>query len=283
MFNTLKQKVHQQFAELVANGPLFTVNPDREKIWEVYINAIPEPLRQEHTCNCCKSFLRQFGGIVGITDNRVRTLWDFDLDGDLAPAVAALRRYVAMLPVADRFLNDYSKLGTDRNLDAKRQVVWTHFHVVAPPASVRLKDAIPTALAQYRDAKALLERGINEITPDAVATVLELIAQGSLYRGSEFLGAVQSFQKAQTAGLAVTPALRSNFCWMQSTALGAAVCGIRNSAIGTLLKDLSEGKELDDAVRAFERVVAPANYKRPTALVTPAWWTPPRRVCWNWG
>ena len=38
--------------------------------------------------------------------------------------------------------------------------------------------------------------------------------------------------------------------------------------IGTLLVDLSEEMELDGAVRKFEAMVAPTNYKRPTALIT---------------
>lgn len=36
----------------------------------------------------------------------------------------------------------------------------------------------------------------------------------------------------------------------------------------TLLIDLSEGVDLEHAVKSFEAMVAPANYKRPTALVS---------------
>jgi len=43
---------------------------------------------------------------------------------------------------------------------------------------------------------------------------------------------------------------------------------IRNTAIGTLLTDISEGVALERAVASFESKVAPMNYKRPTALVT---------------
>ena len=38
--------------------------------------------------------------------------------------------------------------------------------------------------------------------------------------------------------------------------------------IGTLLVDLASGVDLEAAVRSFESKVAPANYKRPTALIT---------------
>ena len=47
------------------------------------------------------------------------------------------------------------------------------------------------------------------------------------------------------------------------------LCQIRNDVIGTLLVDLSEGKELEVAVKSFEDKVSGTNYKRPTALVTP--------------
>lgn len=43
---------------------------------------------------------------------------------------------------------------------------------------------------------------------------------------------------------------------------------IRNTAIGTLLVDISNGRELDESVRAYERIVAPANYQRPKTIAT---------------
>lgn len=270
MFSQLKAAMQAQFQVLVKNGTLFTVNPDRDRIWEVYLQAIPEEFRQGNNCNCCKSFLRQFGGIVGIRDNKVITLWDFDFDNpEYGEAVKALRRYVASLPVADRFYSEFPKLGTDKNPDPVRNVVWQHFHVVAPRDYILRKDSIPTTLGKHRDTKNLLERAINEITTDAVDTVLELIGQNSLYRGQESKALLEGFQRVQKAARGIPSGLLSNYCWVQSTSLGEATCRIRNSAIGTLLQDLSEGKELDQAVSAFERVVAPSNYKRPTALVTP--------------
>ena len=58
--------------------------------------------------------------------------------------------------------------------------------------------------------------------------------------------------------------------WEHAESVHASVARIRNSVIGTLLTDLSEGKELEYAVKAFELKVSPTNYKRPTALVTKA-------------
>jgi len=112
------------------------------------------------------------------------------------------------------------------------------------------------------------------LSVDATETVLELIKQDSLYRGNEFKPTLEKFLKLQKEYHAIPNTIdsegrqRDSFCWSQSVIQGTP-CRIRNSAIGTLLVNLSEGMELDKAVRAYESVVAPSNYQRTTALVTP--------------
>lgn len=43
---------------------------------------------------------------------------------------------------------------------------------------------------------------------------------------------------------------------------------IRNHSIGTLLVNVSNDMDLDTAVKKYEQIVAPANYKRPKAIFT---------------
>ncbi len=269
MFKHIKTKVQTQFAAMVAAGPLFYIETDRDAIWEAYLAAIPEEHKQANRCSCCRSFIRQFGAIVGISNNHITTLWDFELEDPEYGAVStAMRRFVASGKIAGPFMHPQAKCGTDKTPDPKLHVFWEHFAITLPPANVVARDAIgPRFAAALADHDVLL-RSINEIKPDAVETVLDLIAQETLYRGSQHKEAVKLFQSVQTAGLLVPPGLRSNFVWDQVKAY-PAVTRIRNTSIGTLLVDLSEGKELDHAVRAFEAVMAPANYKRPTAPVTP--------------
>lgn len=270
MFLHIKQQVQKRFNELLQNGPVFCVTVDKEKIWEMYLAAFPEQYKQENTCNCCKSFIRQFSGLVGIKDNKVLTMWDFECtDPEYTDAVKVMRDYILSCKIDSVYVNSFAKLGTDKTPDPKRSVVWEHYFVNLPGNMVMREADIGAHQGNTRDNKSVLKRSLDEITDDAVNTVLELIGQNSLYRGSEHKANLAAFLKLKEEYKKVPNALRDNFCWVQSVKTHAAICRIRNTSIGTLLVDLSEGRDLDGAVAAFERVVAPANYKRPTALVTP--------------
>ena len=61
---------------------------------------------------------------------------------------------------------------------------------------------------------------------------------------------------------------KDNWCWIKTDALGGSVAKIKNTSMGTLLSNLSEGMDWDKAVRKYEVIVAPTNYKRPKAIFT---------------
>lgn len=273
MFSEVKNKVKEQF-DLMCKGQthLYTVDPDRDKIWELYLNGFTEDVRQEHNCNCCKSFLRQYGGIVVIKNNQPCSVWDIEIDGEYAQSIKNVREYVKSLPVKDIFLNTFAGLGTDRNTAQTENgpVVWTHFHVTLPKEFIyKGSDSIEAKQGQFRDNKTVLKRSLDELTIDATETILELVAQNSLYRGAEFKGMLEEFLKIQKEYKNIPAKEKDNYCWVKSATVSQALSRIRNTSIGTLLIDLSTGKDLDEAVSAFERVVAPSNYKRPNAIVTP--------------
>lgn len=270
MFIELKKKLQDNFKELSKNV-LFYVAIDRDKIWEEYLNGFFEADRQGNNCNCCKSFLRQYGGIVGIVDGKTVSIWDnlnLDPGSEYFISVENLKRYIHSLPITDVFYNEFAKCGTDKNLGKDHSVVWNHFYIELPKQFV-VKTNIDTLRGEKRDNKAVLRRSVNELTLDSVETVLELIAQKSLYRGNEFEGLLNEFLKLKKRADKLTGEAFENFIWIESTKISQALARIRNTAIGTLLIDLSEGLDLDTAVTKFERVVAPTNYKRPTSLVTP--------------
>jgi hypothetical protein len=164
-------------------------------------------------------------------------------------------------PIENKFLSAEPAAGTDKNfqgtLDGVKQ--WEHFFVNIPEQYVS-KD-IGTKLGEHRATFDVMKRGLTELTSESVAAVMELIDQNSLYRGAEHMPALREFMrlKAEYDGT-------DTFIWKNLDVKHR----FRNTVIGTLVTDLSNGVDLEDAVKMFETKVAPTNYKRPTALVTKA-------------
>lgn len=268
MFTTLKKQVQEQFSKISKNS-LYRVQVDRDKIWSVYLDSFEDELeKQEHNCNCCKSFLREHGGTVSLKNGEMASLWDFEAEGVYAKPVAALKKYIHSLSIDNIFFSENATAGTDKSPDAKRNVVWDHFHYKVPLNFVK-KDS-GSECSQARADKDVLKRSLEELSDSSIETVIELIDQNSLYRGAEYKAMVKNLQKVKEEYKKIkNNKTKDNFCWEKFREIGPAFSRVRNTAIGTLLIDLSKGEDLDAAVKSYERVVAPANYKRPTALVTP--------------
>lgn len=273
-FKQFKLQMQQHFQQFLAGqSVLFLTDVDKDVIWDTYLMSFPEESRQEHNCNCCRQFLRPYANIVTIVDNKVKSIWDFQCEEPFQTVAKALDKLVIAAPVRDVFVTRFAKMGTDFNhqqLESGEIITWNHLHLVLPKNLVTAKSTLSdeSIMGTFRTKKETFKRALDTISVDALETVIELIKQNSLYRGQESLSMVESFLLWKNRYLAVPDAEKDNYAWSQSSAVSGAISGIRNTSIGTLLVDISEGKELDHAVGAFERIMAPANYKRPTALLT---------------
>lgn len=277
-FMIFKRAVAAQF-ERMSKNPLFRVDVDKDLLWETYLKSFPEgtnPIykkRTEYDCSCCKNFIRAVGDVVAIIDGRVVSLWDVQINEGAFQTVAdALAELVSSKPIANEFLHYEKQAGTDqsRYISALGGQVSSrqHFFLNLPAKYVKKNADIPTALNVSRTAHDLFARGLATISHDALDTVIDLIAQNTLYRGEEHKALVVAFKTLKTQYDKARADDRDVFTW--GAAAKGAVAGIRNTVIGSLLVDLSEGAELERAVHSFEIKVAPTNYKRPTALVTKA-------------
>lgn len=271
-FNIVKIAVARQF-EHMQKFPLFRVELDKDKLWHTYLNSFPigtNPIlkiRTEHDCSCCKQFVRAIGDVVAIIDDQIVSIWDV-IAPAYQPVMLAMARLVKSSTIVDVFLHPDKTAGTDKNF---QQMVgdiqsWSHFFVNIQSKFVANKDSIPTKLSELRSTKDVFVRSLKEITDESVDAVLDLIAQNSLYRGEEHAGLVTSFKRAKKEYSELSTNGKILYSWTGTGALAK----IRNTVIGTLLQDLSEGKDLNQAVAAYESKVAPMNYKRPTALITKA-------------
>lgn len=288
-FKVIKKAVAHQFNEMCKMAKedgvgLFRANVDKDKLWETYLASFPEgtnPMfreRTEHDCSCCRSFIRVVGDVVAITSkNEIVSIWDVDV-ADKEPAYQAVADALAKLvkskAIENIFLSVESTAGTDKNFEEVvngTPIEWQHFFVNIPREYVVRGVDIGTKLSDARALYDVLKRSLDELTEDAVEIVLDLIAQNSLYRGAEHKMAVSTFQKLQKEYAKLkTKKAKEAFVWRNAKKVPVSVSKIRNTSIGTLLVDLSNEVGIEEAVRKFEAMVAPMNYKRPTAIVTPA-------------
>lgn len=281
MFTTFARIVAKDFQNTVKEPNAFVVDVDGDVLVQQYLAAFPEgtnPIfrkNTEHDCSCCKQFIRRAGGVVTIDGGELKTIWDRAAEDAPAPysiVAARLRDTVKAASIRDLFRVGQSETSfgaaQSRSLDAAtgQALTWNHLYTGEIPRNYRA--ASPDQVrGDYRTTVQVFERGLVELTPDAVETVLGLVTANNLYRGEEHKPALLQFQKMQRDYLAKSAGRERNlFVWSNA---GNQAARFRNTVIGTLVQDLSEGKDLEHAVKSFETKVAPTNYKRTTALITP--------------
>lgn len=269
-FKSFAKQVNTRYNKL-AQQELYTTDVD---LWEVYLKAFPEgtdPIYKtntEHDCNCCKQFIRNIGKLVAIENGKTVTIWDVDAEYPYNIVAKALDEAVKAAKITGIFRTKEDEYGSEsslQKLEGTNVKVWNHFF-----GAVHHKHRTNTpdkARGDYATTVQVFERGLKELAPAAVQQVRELIASNALYRGEEHSRAVNAFDTLQKAYNGLPEAERPAFLWALATSPAAR---FRNTVIGTLVDDLSQGKDLEAAVRSFEAKVAPANYKRTTALITPA-------------
>lgn len=273
-FQAFALAVHMRYNEL-AKGELFVSNAQKDLIWETYLNAFPEGTNPkfrtntEHDCSCCRQFIKNLGRVVAIDENyRIQTVWDNwqDLPEPYATVSRTLADYVGSHAIETAFFTEEPSFGAELNierLDNGGTYRWHHFHGKTP--RVLLTNSPGTSRGNVDAAAQVFGRGLREITPLAIDTVIDLIDSNALYRGAEHREAVAALRAFQ---LAFNEHSQSpNFVWKNCRGRHALV---RNTVIGKLLVDLSNDVPVEDAVRSFEAMVAPQNYRRPTAIVTQA-------------
>lgn len=286
LFPAFYRMVAESFQKMAKdNTNLFVADLDGDELWTKYLASFPpgtDPIfkkRTEHDCSCCKQFIRRAGTVVVISDGKLYTVWDSATKHASEPysvVATALRDALHSVGIRDIFKvgKNEAQFGSQqtRSLDKETQkaLTWNHFYTGEIPRNFR--SMLPdTDRGNYRTTVQVFERGLVELAADAVSTVLSLIQSNALYRGEEHKRAVLEFQKMQnlyfaTAGVDNAVQAKSLFVWENASSPAAR---FRNTVIGTLVQDLSEGKGLEHAVQSFETKVAPQNYKRTTALITP--------------
>ena len=279
-FLKFKKALQDHFNEMQKDVThLFEVDVDKEELWNTYLDSFPAGTnnifreRREHDCSCCRQFIKNIGAAVIITDNQVHTIWELELnDSTYQPVCDALDAFVKTHKVTDIYTTTFPKMGTDFNFEEinGRSHRWDHFFLELPSKFVNKSNSSNEEIkGQFRDTRNVFKRSLDEITMDALDTILELINSNTLYKGEEWKTVLTEFKKYKKEYDKLTSESdKELYAWEKSVTAGIAIGRIRNHSIGTLLVNVSEDMDLDTAVRKYEQIVAPSNYKRPKAIFT---------------
>ena len=280
-FKNFKRLLQENFKGMTKDAThLFEVNLDKDELWNLYLDSFPAGTnevfreRREYDCSCCRHFVKNIGNAVVIENNQVKTIWDFETGSPtFQPVIDALSEYVKSKIVSDIWISKFNTIGTDKNfekLENGQITEWQHFYLELPNKFVDKNSRSEGDLkGSYRDVRNVFKRSLDEITQESLLTVLELISQNSLYKGEEWESVLKEFLKYKKVyDKLKTEQEKDNYAWEQSVKVGGAIGKIKNHSIGILLVDISKDADLDEAVRKYEAIVAPANYKRPKAIFT---------------
>lgn len=286
-FSVFQAAVDKQFASMQNKSKrFFTVNIDKDELYDFYLASFPEgtnPIYKNHSeydCSCCKNFIRELGRVVTLdAKGNYSTIWDGKLPEDsyykvVAKAMSEKVKSLDILApyiIAPLSIIKGNQVGNGKTsgLDVEGQPrFFYHFEtkVGQDIQATRGKSAEYT-IGIISEQKQMIQRALTEIKLDDVETVEDLITSNAIYRGQEHASAVKEFKKALKDFSKVENPDEKWF-WVNSEKY-AHVSRFRNSVIGSLVSDIAKGKELTDAVASFEAKVAPENYKRTSAIITP--------------
>lgn len=280
-FKEFRTMIAEHFKKMTEDvEKLFEVGVDKDEMWNVYLDSFPAGTneifrkRREYDCSCCRQFIKQIGNAVVIKNNKLETIWDLDIHDDkFEPVAKAMSDFVRRHCVTDLYVSKFKKIGTEYNYEQYEDGTmkkWEHFQIILDDKFVdKTTRSIGDIKGGFRDTKNVFKRSLDEISMDALETVLELINSNTLYKGEEWKSILMEFKRYKKEYEKLnSDEDRDLYAWENSVKAGIAIGRIRNHSIGTLLVNVSNDMDLDTAVKKYEQIVAPANYKRPKAIFT---------------
>lgn len=303
------KQIQKKFDEMSKTGKLFRVELTGNQVWDLYLNSFNndpifrDPNSSVHNCNHCKNFIRRYGNIVSIDEQYdIVTMFDVNADEEFDNTAKVLSSKIKSSKITEVFFetfnelnslpyescsktNNVFQLGVDKNTkrytkdEANKYGVvkpneirtFNHFYLSLDKQFVdQSGKSVEAIMGEYRDAKNVFQRAMEEISLDTLILVKDLIIQGSLLNGTTHLYKIEhiillkkEFDKIREYS---KTELSDNWCWVNSYKL--PIAKFRNELIGVLCSELSEGMELNTACLNWNKRVDPANYMKATAPIT---------------
>lgn len=289
LFATAVQNQFNSMVALAAKGEGILVRTNTTNPYELaefYVDAYPTEVnpifreRRVYDGSYDKRFVRQLGDVVLWSKDlqTIQTIWDIEgeeLGYFLTVARKMQEKVIARFKVESftPFVSAEKEFGNEPNMDDKSDILWNHFYALN--GDKRISSDVHTVETKFINNRDLLIKGLTQASIDNIENVLCLISENGIYRGNEFEAPIRTFLTMKKAFVASGASMIAFATYMSISGLLKKDhdinnnCLFINTAIGTLFQEMFEGKDVENAVKSFESKVAPANYKRTTAIVSP--------------
>lgn len=279
-FKIFVELLQNHFEDMVREDKtLYSTDTTGDELWETYLNSFPTGtnevfrVRREYDCSACKQFIRDIGNAVVIKHNKVISIWDVETEDAMWKHVASvMSNFVKSRKITNYYIAKGRNIGTETSFENKEGKIttWNHFFISAEKNEIKImkESDIPSFVGKLRESRSVFKRALDELSIDAVESIIELISQGSVYRGDEHISVLKNFLSIQKAYSLLSDEEKELYTWAVVPHTHISLLHIRNTSIGTLIVDLSEGLNIEDALTKYEKITAPSNYKRPKAIFT---------------
>jgi len=260
-----------------------------------------DPESSVHNCNHCKNFIRRYGNIVSVgKDNKLTSIFNVDADEEFESVALALNKAITSSVIEEVFFETFIelnelpyesctknstkfRLGVDKNtkrytreeaelygvVKANEIKQFDHLYLTVGKSYVDTSGkSVESIMADYRSAKEVFKRGMDEIPISTLQLVRDLIVQGSLLNGDTHLHKIETILPFKEKYDKLSAKAKDNWAWVTSYKL--AIAKFRNELIGVLCTELAEGEELNKACQSWNKRVDPANYMKAVAPITKA-------------
>lgn len=279
-FQKMRDGMIEHF-EKMSQSRLFRVDVDSKELWDLYLDSFPEEIKGTyreaawHDCTACRRFFLKVANVISFKhDGEVVSLFSYDTIPEYQEVFNVLHNYIKEhAQIKSVFLTSQDHFGINHSFEgdnAENTIRHDHFYLEIPERYIRRGVKVGQDMSQALTDKEVFEGTLNAISFSAIDDVLDMIHDGNLYRGEQWVNQLESLRKYKTKFQDVSEENKNNWLWINSAKAGTIIARLKNHSIGVLLQDLTDGKDIEYAVKRYEEIVAPSNYQRPKPLFTQA-------------
>ena len=261
----------------MAGQYLYLVTPcSFRKLHQIFIENIPEHVRQHYRCNACFMFINRVGALVTIDEDGTlhSVCWDVPLEeaGIFAPAFNEMKKAVESGAVRNVFCYDeksayLQEFDGELTLGIPATGEWTHFYgelnlenIYVPISKISEKE--------FREKINVSRENLNRWNTQAIKKALAYAGSESLYNADKVKSQCEHLLKlVETYVTTVHNNGRLRLMWTNNEFL----YHIGGSSIGALLDDFQDDNLSDnECIDRYNSKVDPLRYKRSQAAPSEA-------------